>query len=416
MTVSSAAPPPPPRLARLRSSLGLEPNVVVLLASVFLMGLGEELWVGFVPKYLEALGGGVLVWTAYQSTKDLLDAVCQYPGGRASDRLGRKRSLILFTLLAIAGYTLYLVGGHWSAILAGTLLVAAWGSMSLPATFAVLGDSLRRGERSIGFSLQSIAVRVPRVIAPILGGWLLLTRGIIPGFRVGLGLTILLAVITVFVLRGLYREPPVRTATHSPGLRGEFRMLRPELKRLLASDVLARLAEGLPAALVVIYATTNLGASIALYGALRGLQMLVSVVCYLPAGKLADRIGQAPFIALTFAFFALFPLAFAVYPLLPGWGVAAFLTAASVLAGLREIGEPARKSLIVDLVDQDRRGQGVGAYYLARGLCVAPAPLLGGALWLVSPRLPFAVAAIAGMAGLGWYLWKGPRPGKHDWR
>jgi hypothetical protein len=96
--------------------------------------------------------------------------------------------------------------------------------------------------------------------------------------------------------------------------------------------------------------------------------------------------------------------------------VAAFLTAAAVLAGLREIGEPARKSLIVDLVDQERRGQGVGAYYLARGLCVAPAPLLGGALWLISPGLPFAVAAIAGIAGLAWYLWKGPRPGTIAWR
>jgi MFS family permease len=214
----------------------------------------------------------------------------------------------------------------------------------------------------------------------------------------------------------LYRQGPVLVDAPRPGLRAEFRHQRPELKRLLVSDILVRLAEGIPEALIVVYATTNLGASIALYGALRGLQMLVSILCYLPAGKLADRFGQAPFITLTFAFFALFPLAFALYPFLSGWGVTAFLAAASVLAGLREIGEPARKSLIVDLVDQGRRGQGVGAYYLARGLSVAPAPLLGGALWLVSPRLPFAVAAIVGMAGVGWYLWKGPRPGRFTGR
>ncbi len=416
MTRLPVPTPPPHLLARIRSSLGLERNVVVLLASVFLMGLGEELWVGFVPKYLEALGGGALVWTAYQSIKDLLDAVYQYPGGLISDRLGRKRALVFFTLLAIAGYSLYLMGQHWSIILVGTLLVSAWGSMSLPATFAVLGDSLQQGRRSIGFSLQSIAVRVPIVVAPAVGGWLLLTRGIIPGFRVAVGLTIVLAVIALFVQQRLYREQPLPLATPAPGVRGEFRMMRPELKRLLASDILARVAEGLPAALIVIYATTNLGASIALYGALRGLQMLVSILCYVPAGKLADRVGQTPFIALTFAFFALFPLSFALYPFLSRWGVIAFLAAASVVAGLREMGEPARKSLIVDLVDQERRGQGVGAYYLARGLCVAPAPLLGGALWLVSPRLPFAVAAIAGLVGLAWYLWKGPRPSRLDRR
>jgi DHA1 family multidrug resistance protein-like MFS transporter len=416
VTHTSVSPTAPPFGSGLRSSLGLEPNVVVLLATVFLMKLGEELWVGFVPKYLEALGGGALVWTAYQAMKDLLDAVYQYPGGLVSDRLGRKRALVFFTLLAIAGYALYLMGRHWGIILFGTLLVAAWGSMSLPATFAVIGDSLQKGRRSIGFSLQSIAVRVPVVVAPALGGWLLLTRGILSGFRVALGVTIVLAVLALVVLQRLTREQLLRPGRSTPGLRGEFRLFRPELRRLLVSDVLARLAEGIPAALFVIYATTNLGASIALYGALRGLQMLVSILCYVPAGKLADRIGQAPFIALTLAFFALFPLSFALYPLLSRWGVVAFLTLASLLAGLREIGEPARKSLIVDLVDQDRRGQGVGAYYLARGLCVAPAPLLGGALWLVSPGLPFAVAAMAGVAGLGWYLWKGPRPCGSAWR
>jgi MFS family permease len=85
-----------------------------------------------------------------------------------------------------------------------------------------------------------------------------------------------------------------------------------------------------------------------------------------------------------------------------------FLGAASVLAGLREIGEPARKALIVDLAEPSRRGETVGAYYLVRGLAVAPAPLLGGALWSVSPQLAFAVAAVAGAAALGLFLWRGP--------
>ncbi len=373
------------------------------------MGLGEELWSGFVPKYLEAIGGGVLAWTTYQALRDLLDAIYQYPGGLAADRLGRRRALVLFNLLAIAGYFIYLSVRHWGFILIGTLLVAGWGSMSLPATFAVIGDSLQQGRRSIGFSVQSILKRIPIVVAPVIGGWLLFTRGITRGFRIALVLTIALAFFSLLVQQFLYRGRASQRAPAPAGMWATFALLRPELKQLLASDILARMAEGIPAALIVIYATTNLGASIALYGALRGLQMLVSIVCYIPAGKLADRWGQAPFIALTFAFFALFPLAFALYPLLSGWSVVIFLVVAAVLAGLREIGEPARKSLIVDLVDQDRRGEGVGAYYLARGLTVAPAPLLGGALWQISPQLPFAVAAIAGMAGLVWYLWRGPR-------
>jgi MFS family permease len=381
---------------------------MVLLASLLLMGFAEELWLGFVPKVLEALGGGAIVWTAYQSIKDLLDAVYQYPGGLVSDRLGRKHALVLFTLLAIGGYSLYLLSRHWSVILVGTLLVGAWGSMSLPTTFAVIGDSLPPGHRSIGFSLQSIVKRLPILLAPAIGGWLLYTRGTLEGFRVALAVTLVLAVLALLAQLKFYRQAPPRAGPLRPSLRAEFRRMAPELKRLLASDILARLAEGIPAALIVVYATTNLGASIALYGALRGLQVLISIATYLPAGKLADRIGQAPFIALTFAFFALLPLSFAVHPTLRGTGVAWFLVVAAVLAGLREVGEPARKSLIVDLVGEERRGQGVGTYYLMRGLCVAPAPLVGGGLWLLSPRLPFAAAAAVGLVGLALYIWRGP--------
>ena len=43
-------------LDRLRLWLGLERNILVMLTTVLLLGMGEELWVRFVPKYLELLG------------------------------------------------------------------------------------------------------------------------------------------------------------------------------------------------------------------------------------------------------------------------------------------------------------------------------------------------------------------------
>ncbi len=396
-------------IARLRSSLGLERNVLVLLVALVLLGLGEELWSSFVPKYLEAIGAGVFVWTGYRALKDLLDAVYQYPGGVLSDKLGRRRALVLFNLLAIIGYLLYALSVHWSTVLVGTLFVAAWSSMSLPATFAVIGDSLAERRRAIGFSVQSILKRVPIVIAPTLGGWLLARLGIITGFRAGLVITIVLALGALFFQQAFFKDPPIERPPRPSGVRATFQGFHPGLRQLLVSDILARLAEGLPAALVVIYATTNLGANVALFGALRGLQMLTAILLYIPAGKLAERWGQSPFIALTFGFFALFPLAFGLYSALPGVAVPIFLTAAFIIAGLREIGEPARKAMIVDLAGASRRGEVVGVYYLIRGLSVAAAPLAGGLLWTISPQTTFLAAGALGVAGAFWYLWRGPR-------
>lgn len=404
---------PQTTIGRFRAFLGLERNILVLLVAIVLLGLGEELWVSFVPKYLEAVGANVLVWAGYRSLKDILDAIYQYPGGILTDRLGRRRALVLFNLLAIFGYLLYLFSRDWPLVLVGTLFVAAWSSMSLPATFAVIGDSLAQNRRAVGFSVQSIVKRLPIVVAPALGGWLLQRLGIIQGFHTGLAITIVLALGALWFQQKFYVDKPAERPPRPSGILSTFRAFDSRLKRLLVSDVLARFAEGMPSALIVIYATTNLGASVAFYGALRGLQMLTAIALYIPAGKLAQRWGQRPFIILTFCFFALLPLTFALYSHGSQRNVTAFLSLAFIIAGLREIGEPARKGQITDLAGEERRGEAVGVYYLIRGFCVAAAPLLGAYLWCISPTTTFAVAALLGIAGVIWYIWRGPE-GEND--
>ena len=42
---------------RVRSWLGLEPNILVMTAVVLTLGMGEELWQRFVPKYKKANPG-----------------------------------------------------------------------------------------------------------------------------------------------------------------------------------------------------------------------------------------------------------------------------------------------------------------------------------------------------------------------
>src|SRR5262245_13340027 len=107
-------------------SLGLTRNVAVLGASIFGLALGEELWQAYLPKYLAALGASGLVIGLFASTKDLLDGLYQYPGGWATDRFGRKSALMLFTVLALAGYAIYALAVHWAALFAGVLFVMAW--------------------------------------------------------------------------------------------------------------------------------------------------------------------------------------------------------------------------------------------------------------------------------------------------
>ncbi|HZS05438.1 MAG TPA: MFS transporter [Blastocatellia bacterium] len=381
--------------AAARDYLGLNRNVAVLALSIFGLGLGEELWQSYLPKYLAALGGSGVVVGFFASGRDLLDGLYQYPGGWINDRFGRRRALMLFTLVAMGGYALYAVAWHWAVVFVGLVLVMAWKAGAFPATFAVIGDALPEGQRAMAFSVQSILVRVPRVVGAPLGGLLIASLGVTRGVQVAAGVTLLLALAVLITQQRGYRERAVAAGSYErTPVRQIFARMPATLKRLLLAECLVRFGEAIAAAFIVLYVINVLGYSAPTYGTLYALQQTVALVMYLPSGRLADLSGRRPLIALTFLFFALFPLAVQ-------WSHSFIaLVAAFVVGGLKEMGEPARKAFIVDLSDPAQRGRAVGVYYTIRNLLVVPAGTLGGLLWSHAPQLPLRVAGAVGMLGV----------------
>ena len=139
--------------------------------------------------------------------------------------------------------------------------------------------------------------------------------------------------------------------------------------------------------------TNILGFRAAQFGFLVGVQTVTSILIYLPAAHIADSIGRKPFVIATFVAFSLFPVAVgSSHSLL-------HLIGAFIVGGLREIGEPSRKALIVDLAQPHLRARSVGLYYFIRSVAIAPAGFLGGVLWRVSPHIPFYVAGAVGLIG-----------------
>ncbi|MEK6287388.1 MAG: MFS transporter [Acidobacteriota bacterium] len=380
-------------VGRLRDALGLERNVVVMSLAVFLLGAGEELWKSFLPKYLEVLGASAAVIGLFGTARDFLDAIYQYPGGAISDRIGSRRALVLFAGLAAAGYLIYALSPSWPFVFAGLVFSMAWASMASPAMFAMIAERLPRERRAMGFTVQAILKRLPVMLSPAIGGLLIAKLGLLRGIRTSLLITAALALTAIFAQRRLYNVRVAAAEVRSINLLAQFRALHHALKRLLISDIFIRTCEGMVSVFVVLYATNVIGVTSVQFGVLVGIQMATSIAAYLPAAKLADRYGRKPFVVATFICFSIFPLAVALSQSF------AALVAAFVIGGLRELGEPARKAMIVDLADPTRRGRTVGLYYLTRSLSITPASVIGGFLWKIDPTIPFFVACAIGLAG-----------------
>jgi predicted MFS family arabinose efflux permease len=386
-------------MQRVVEFFALKRNLGILLIVIFVIGAGEELWMRFVPKYLETLGAPVLVIGLYDALRTLLGAVYAYPGGVVVDRWGHRRAFLVFNIVSVIGYTIVLLVPHWSAVLVGMFLFLSWSCFSLPATFSLVAASLSANRYAMGIGVQAIIKRIPIMVAPIIGGILIDRFGVVVGVRISLAISIVLSAATILIQRKLRDES---TPAVAPPDRWNFwqslRGFNEPIRRLLTSDILVRFCERLPYAWVIIFAMDYVGVSAKEVGVLTSVEVLTASLCILPTSYFADKTQREPFVLLTFIMFTLFPAALLISRSFN------MLLVAFFIRGLKEFGDSSRKALIVGYAEPERRGQTVGVYYLVRDVIVSAGAVLGAWLWHIGPRLNFLAAAAFGVAGTIFYF------------
>jgi MFS family permease len=387
-----------PALKLLAEFFGLKRNLVILLLAILVIGSGEELWMRFVPKYLQALGASVVVIGLYDALRTLLGAVYAYPGGVIVDLWGHRRAFLAFNIVSIIGYALVLLIPRWGAVIVGMFLFLSWSCFSLPATFSLVAAALEANRHSMGIGVQSVIKRLPIIIAPFFGGVLIDHFGVLGGVRIALIISIVFSGAMIFVQRQIVEEPTTETASERRNLVQSLREFNSPMRRLLLSDILIRFCERMPYAWVVIFAMDYIGVSAKEVGLLTAVEMLAATLCIIPASHYADRYGREPFVIVTFIMFTLFPIS-----LLVSRSFTALLIAFAI-RGLKEFGDTSRKALIIGYCDPMRCGQMVGAYYLVRDLIVSTAAILGAYLWSQGAALNFLGAAALGLAGTTFYI------------
>lgn len=392
--------------------------MVGLLAMVILVGMGEKMAERFLPIYLVALGGGILSVGLLNGLDNLLSALYSFPGGYLSDRLGAKKTLLVFNLVATAGFALVVAVPSWPAVIGGAFLFISWTAISLPATMSLVARVLPKSKRTMGISMHSLVRRIPMALGPLIGGALIGAWGERTGVRLAFAGALAMALVALVMQQRLIEDDRPTRATHSgeagagavaaaadarPSPLALARRMNPALRRLLVADILVRFCEQIPYAFVVIWSMKTIAHPVTAFqfGVLTAIEMATAVLCYIPVAYLADKSGKKPFVVMTFVFFSLFPVVL--------WFARSFwaLALAFIVRGLKEFGEPTRKALILDLCPQEHQAGMFGLYYLMRDLIVSIAAFGGAFLWRIGPLTNLVAAAAFGVAGTIWFALRG---------
>jgi MFS family permease len=382
-------------------------NVMAVTITQSLTMFAMFLWRPFWGLYILELGGTKSAIGLITTIQSLATLLVQLPGGIISDKLGRKRIILIASILGFLPPIIYRYSTHWTMLIPGAV-VAASSTLAVPALNALIADSLPKENRATGFGAYSMAWYLAIVVSIPLGGYILDQLGVVTGTQWGLLISIILT-IPVVLIRWKYIEETVKVEpsnAHNVSSRFSLAQLKSaprEIWKLIIVAVLSSFSFQVFWSYVVVYSVEEIGLSMMEWSIVSTLANFAAACFMIPSGFLSDRIGRKRIIILSQLGVSLSSLGYVVSS---GYsGVAATRVLGSIGEGLGgnvmgSVGGPVWQALVTEVSPMGSRGSILGLMGTITGLITSPAPILGGYLYeAFSPQTPFKVSFILGIIG-----------------
>jgi MFS family permease len=374
----------------------LRRDVLAICAVALLCDIVAGIVIPTFSLYAKELGASVVLVGALTTISGLTSFVCSFPLGILSDRIGRRRVLLIgttgfgtaMTLLALAPSPYLLIPGR---ILLGMAMV---GTFWIAA--AHLGDIVGADERGVAFGLMMTAMGIGFAVGPLIGGRIAERAGLATSYLFAAGVA---AVAILVVATRISREAPKRDAAGSRrgSLRESIRLGRD--RNLVAAAIGSAAASlafgGAVATFFPLYGSEH-GVSDETLGRMFAARAITSAAIRLPCGALVGAIGSRRVMAGALGLELI---------AVTGFGLTESSVVLGVLLSLEGVASGAfmtsGHAFIAEHTVTESRGAALGLYSTAGSLSNALAPLglglVASALGLATVFLVSGVLIAAGL-------------------
>ncbi len=413
-------------------------NLIVASVLAFCIYLGFGMILPIFPEYVDLLGGGGFELGVLMASFMFTRAFLARAFGKLSDRVGRKKVIIVgMFLYALLAYFFTLPDNWWGLIfvrvLQGTASAMVW-----PVGEALVVDSAPPSKRSRAISIYIFLTNLGIVAGPLLGGTVILIAeyglgwSSIDSIKAPFYFTSLIslagAVIGILYLRDIL--PPIKDRIERE--RREkiaLKKLKPRIKRslflLYTNSVFEGFSWSLGSLVMYYFMRNNFGVEEVAFSILFGVSQGLALVFVYPSGVMSDRTRKKPFVVYGSIGTRIATLILAFTPLMPFGKWLAFMTYAGKDAG-RQIAMPATRALQADLTPERIRGRIIGTIQALSNVGAVVGPIMGGLIWdltngrkydigildLPGDSIPFIISAFLGIIPaylvLRW-VWEPPK-------
>jgi MFS family permease len=381
-------------------------NIVVITLTQSLFMVTATLWWPYWGRYIVEIGASKVQLGMVFMLEQSSQLIFQFPGGILTDRLGRKKTIVISSVFRALSPIIYLSFNIWYMVVPGMVLTQV-SSMMMPAINAMIAESMPQRNRAASYGVYRMMTWAPMIFTALVGGLIVDFLGIKLGVRFCIFLTLIVAWFNVLI-RWKYLEDTYVNDTETsrdlfkPSDALEiFKIVPRDIWTLIVVASLSSFAVRAATGYMYIYAEEMLSVTATQWGIITTLTSIVSTLLTVPSGLLSDRIGRKPPIMVSRI---LQPIMMLGFPLSGGfWSVFGF----RILGGVGEgfggtvrgiMGGPAWQALVADLIPEDRRGVVMGFMGTIVGLLSLPATWFGGYLYdFISPKTPFYTSFVLGI-------------------
>ncbi len=403
----------------LSERLGADRQVLALAVARAAESVGNSFLIVVLPLFVasDAVGGSTFGLTEVALTGVVLslfgfvNSPLQPFTGRFSDRIGRRKILVLFGLvvLAVASFSYSLATEYWQLVVLRIVQGVA-GAFIIPTTIALVNDLAAEDNRGgnmgtyntfrlVGFGAGPVAAGGVVAAGPYslaVGPLALSLTGFEAAFTLAGGTAVLSSLLVFFTVR----EPDIEAVDPESDSTG-IQILEQGGERLLDPVFTLGVVAFFMAVCIALFATlgdpvnNRLDQGAQMFGLQFAAFILAQVLIQAPVGRATDFYGRKPFIIAGTAL--LIPTTFVQGLVLDSWlmflarfaqGIAGAMVFAPGLA------------LAGDLAAESGSGTTLSVLTMAFSLGVAVGPLLSGFLVVYGFHVPFTFGAFLATVGL----------------
>jgi MFS family permease len=359
---------------------GIPRSLAVVAVSMFIWGLGEGLFIFFLPLILQQWEADAVQIGAVLSMIGVMMALVQVPSGYLSDRYGTRPLFLSGMVLGIAAAVVMALANSLPVMVTGMLALGLTSFISAPINSYI--TSLRGSwsvQRALTFVGASLSVGA--IIGPVLGGRIAETSGLSTVFRYSAGLY-LISTLVILLAGRPSRQEALESSIHlvSP-------LANPRFLGLLVIVFFTIIALSVPQQLTSMYLQEVHHLSIQQIGMMGTIASLGTALIMFSLGNLHPTAGMLVG-QLLLAGFALF--------MWQGQSAAAFYAGYFLVGGYRLYRSMAL-AYSRSLVRVGDTGLAYGLVETGNALAVIVAPLAAGFLYNYRPEAVY-IASLAGLA------------------